>query len=390
MYPPHHLGGYELIWEDAVRHLRSGGSTVRVLTTDFRRPEEPEGTDSDRSGDVHRELGWYWKDHAWPRMSLPARLRLERRNTATLERHLADFKPDAVAWWAMGGMSLSMIERVRRLGLPAAGFLCDEWLIYGPNVDGWLRFTRRRLVQPLAERLTGIPTSVRFAQVGPWNFLSEMLRQDAVAVRELDETSVAHRGIDRRIFTAADPHPWSWRLVYIGRIDRRKGIDLAIEALTTLPDEARLDVVGGGDDEHLAELRSLTEGLGLADRVSFHAPESGEGLRRCYAEADVILFPVRWREPWGLVPLEAMAVGTPVIATGRGGSGEYLRDGENCLLFDPDKRPAELTARVRTLAGDEELRARLREGGFATESRVSVDGYNAAVTATLEQALGLS
>jgi glycosyltransferase involved in cell wall biosynthesis len=390
MYPPHHLGGYELIWEDAVSHLRSEGSTVRVLTTAFRRPQEPASSEADRAGDVHRELGWYWKDHAWPRLSIPERLRLERRNAAILERHLAEFDPDVVAWWAMGGMSLSMIERVRCLGLPAAGFLCDEWLIYGPNVDGWLRFTRRRLVGPLAERLTGIPTSVRFAQVGPWNFLSEMLRQDAVATHGIERASVAHRGIDRSVFTPAEPHPWHRRLLYVGRIDVRKGIDLAIECLTELPGDTRLDIVGGGDDEHLNELRSLAYRLGLQERVEFRGAEEGERLARSYAEADAVLFPVRWREPWGLVPLEGMAVGTPVIATGRGGSGEYLRDRENCVLFDPDRGPSALAEAVRLLEADRGLRTKLREGGLATAARVTVESYNAAVTATLQQALGVS
>ncbi len=51
------------------------------------------------------------------------------------------------------------------------------------------------------------------------------------------------------------------------------------------------------------------------------------------AAADALLFPVQWEEPWGLVPLEAMASGTPVVATGTGGSGEYLRDGDNCLVY---------------------------------------------------------
>src|SRR5438552_2792247 len=81
------------------------------------------------------------------------------------------------------------------------------------------------------DRLTGIPTRVAFPQVGPWLFLSEMLREDAVAAHGLERTSVAHRGIDSRVFTAADPHDWGWRLLYVGRIDERKGIDLAIEAL---------------------------------------------------------------------------------------------------------------------------------------------------------------
>jgi glycogen(starch) synthase len=390
MYPPHHLGGYELIWEDAVRHLRAEDRTVRVLTTDFRRPEEPDASESDRANDVHRELGWYWKDHGWPKLSIPERLRLERGNAAILERHLAEFKPDVVAWWAMGGMSLSLIERVLRRGLPAAGFLCDEWLIYGAHVDGWLRFTRRPLTGPIAERTTGIPTRVRFAEVGPWVFLSEMLREDAVAAHSLDRTSVAHRGIDRSVFVSAEPHEWGWRLLYIGRIDERKGIDLAIEALQHLPDEARLDIVGEGDEDHLEELRSLAARLGLENRVVFHAAESGDNLQRRYAEADVVVFPVRWREPWGLVPLEGMAVGTPVIATGRGGSGEYLRDRENSVLFDPDRGADALADAVRTLEADEGLRRTIREGGFATAGQVTVESYNAAVSGALEHALGVS
>src|SRR3712207_7411597 len=53
-----------------------------------------------------------------------------------------------------------------------------------------------------------------------------------------------------------------------------------------------------------------------------------------------------WLEPWGLVPLEAMAVGTPVVASGRGGSGEYLRHGENCLIADVEGGSSEVAAAV--------------------------------------------
>jgi glycogen(starch) synthase len=388
MYPPHHLGGYELVWRDAVAHLRSRGWTVRVLTTDFRRPDPPvdEGQ-RNGTGDVHRELGWYWRDHEWPKLRVRERVHLERRNAAALERHLAEFRPDVVGWWAMGGMSLSMIEGVRRRGVPAAGFVCEEWMVYGPVVDGWMRFAGRPLVGVLAEPITGIPARVRFRDVGPWLFPSEMLRAQAVAARGLTDTTVAHQGVDRRVFGPADRPPWRWRLLYVGRIDPRKGIDLAIEALATLPAEARLDVVGGGDPEHLAELRTLAEHLGVSDRVEFHPAERQSRLPGRYAEADVVLFPVRWQEPWGLVPLEAMSVGTPVIATGRGGSGEYLRDGENCLLFDPDRGAAPLGEAIRRLARDPDLRLRLREGGDATSESISTDSFNDAVEETLTRAV---
>ena len=89
MYPPHHLGGYELVWQGAVAALRARGHDVRVLTTDHRLADaEP----SDEP-DVHRELRWYWRDHRFPRLSPTERLRLERHNAAVFDRHVADWSP---------------------------------------------------------------------------------------------------------------------------------------------------------------------------------------------------------------------------------------------------------------------------------------------------------
>ncbi|MGH2923397.1 MAG: glycosyltransferase family 4 protein [Solirubrobacterales bacterium] len=375
MYPPHHLGGYELIWLDANRYLRDHGHEVRTLASDYRVDDAPR---DDPADDVHRELRWYWRDHRWPRVSLRERVRLERDNAAVLRRHLDEFRPDAVAWWSMGGMSLSLIERVRLLGVPALGYVCDGWMAYGFQVDAWMRATRAPLVGRAAEAATGVPTRVDLDGAGHWLFMSELLRGVCAERRGLRRTSVAYKGADADVFRAAEPHRWDYRLLYAGRIDERKGIDLAIRALPLLPGDAHLTVLGGGDDAYLGELRALAEREGVSARVSFASGESRERLRDRYAGADALLFPVRWREPWGLVPLEAMLVGTPVVATGRGGSGEYLRDRENCLIFDPEHGPEGLAASVRELAADGTLRARLRKGGFATARSIDRDGFSAA------------
>src|SRR3954454_21198749 len=127
MYPPHDLGGgYELTWRASVAHLRARGHAVRVLASDYRAPGY--GADEELDRDVHRELRWYWRDHEFPRHRVRERIGLERHNAGVLDRHLGEFRPDVVAWWQMGGMSLSLIERVRRLGLPAVGVIGDEWL----------------------------------------------------------------------------------------------------------------------------------------------------------------------------------------------------------------------------------------------------------------------
>jgi len=386
MYPPLSLGGYELAWQSSVAQLRAAGHSVRVLTTDHGLGEAEA---EERDPEVFRELGWYWRDHEWPRLALRRRLALERANARTIRRHLAEFQPDVVAWWAMGGMSLSLIEQVRRRGIAAAAIVCDDWPLYAPGVDQWTRLFRgrRRLAAPAAAVLTRIPARVDLAAVGPVLFASASLRKRALAGGFAPPCGqVGHRGVERELFTAAPRPPWRWRLLYVGRIDRRKGIELALEAIRGLPAEASLTVVGEGDAAHLAELRALAEQPGLAGRVCFTHSER-DRLQQVYAEHDALLFPVRWEEPWGLVPLEAMAVGIPVVASGRGGSAEYLRARRNCLIFDTDAGPEALATAVRELAGDPQLRDRLREGGFETGERLTVEDYDRAIEALLRDAL---
>jgi glycogen synthase len=382
IYPPLHEGGYELVWEAAVRYLRRQGHEVRVLTTDHRaaeeRPPEP---------DVYRELRWYWRDHEFPRRGPLELLRLERHNAAVLDRHVRELRPDAVGWWPMGGMSLGLIERVRRARLPAVAAVCEDWMLYGPAVDGWQRmFSRHRRLGRLVERATRLPTSVDLAALGPCLFLSATTRDAARSRWPLADATVRHPGVRRAAFPPAPPQRWRWRLVYVGRIDPRKGIDLAVRAVADLPAETSLTVDGSGDSAYLAELAELGRSLGVADRVTY-TRRSREDLAELYASADAVVFPVRWREPWGLVPLEAMSVGRPVVATGRGGSGEYLRDGENSLLFDPEAGSAALAGRLWELARDDGLRDSLRQGGFKTVARFGEDDFSRAFEDLLERAV---
>jgi glycosyltransferase involved in cell wall biosynthesis len=259
-------------------------------------------------------------------------------------------------------------------------------MLYGPTVDGWMRmFGRLRPVGALVERLTGLPTSVDLARVGPCLFPSETTRERARARWALGDTAVCHQGVSRDLFAPAPDQNWGWRLLYVGRIDPRKGIDLAIAALARLPADASLTIAGTGDEKHRADLLALARSLGVADRVAFTSRPQKQ-LRELYARSDAVVFPVRWREPWGLVPLEAMSVGRPVVATGLGGSGEYLRDRKNCLTFDAAEGAAALAARVRELATDPALRSRLREGGFATADRFGEHDFSRA----FEQLLGRS
>ena len=389
MYPPHHFGGYELIWRGAVEHMRTAGHEVRILTTDHRTPD-PDPTVAE-DPDCHRELRWYWRDHDFPRLGLPARLRLERHNLGTLRRHLDDWSPDLVAWWSMGGMSMSLIESVHREGRPAVAVVMDDWPTYGPLVDGWQKPLRARgRLARLAERLTGIPTLRDLGARTRWVFISEHQRDRTErSLGALPGAHIANAGVDGRLFQPAPEHPWRWRLLYCGRIDPRKGIDLAVASLPLLPDEATLSVVGDGDPAHRAELEHLAHELDVGERVRFERVDRSR-LAQAFADSDTLLFPVRWEEPWGLVPLEAMAVGLPVVASGRGGSSEYFADGDNCLLADPDAGPDALAAALLRLAGDAGLRTRLREGALATAERYPDTAFASAVADAAAEAAAAS
>ena len=111
-------------------------------------------------------------------------------------------------------------------------------------------------------------------------------------------------------------------------------------------------------------------------------------MRHRYQQADVTLFTsMIEHEAFGLVPLEAMASGCPVIATGVGGSSEYCLDGVNCIRV-PQADPAALAHAVRQLAQSQDLHQHLVEGGLHTASTLTLDRQAAGIERSLLAALG--
>jgi glycosyltransferase involved in cell wall biosynthesis len=383
MYPPHSFGGYEQVWRSAVEHLRGRGHDVTVLTTDTRTattaPDDP---------GVHRTLRWHLRGGEFERLDTRATVRLTRHNHRVLADHLRTIRPHVVSFWSMGGLTLTLLEAVRRRGVPAVAFVHDDWLDYGRRVDPWLRTLtgpRRRRLAPAAERLTGVPGRAELGAAAHYVFVSEHTRRHALRLGigiPPERTSVAHSGIDPLFLDPAPERDWGWRLLYVGRLDPRKGVETAIEALARLPAEARLDLVGGWDDREEARLRDVAERLGAADRVRFVGHRDAPGVHAAYGEADAVVFPVVWEEPWGLVPLEAMGRARPVVATGRGGSAEYLRDGENALLFRAGDA-GDLAAKLTRLGRDRALRRRLVAGGLELAPRHTEAELNEAVEAAV-------
>lgn len=126
-------------------------------------------------------------------------------------------------------------------------------------------------------------------------------------------------------------------LLFVGRIQRLKGLDVAIEALALAPHDAKLVIVGGpsgpAGDLEMERLHRLVSERNLRGQVLFVPPQPHGGLAMYYRAADVCLVPSR-SESFGLVALEAAACGTPVIASAVGGLRTLVDHGRSGFLVD--------------------------------------------------------
>jgi glycosyltransferase involved in cell wall biosynthesis len=185
----------------------------------------------------------------------------------------------------------------------------------------------------------------------------------------------------------------------VSRLVQRKGVGIAIEALSKLLADgvdAELVVVGGaGDaldldaDPEVERLRGVIETEGIADRVVLAGRIEHDDLPAWYRSADVVVC-APWYEPFGIVPLEAMACGKPVVASRVGGLIDtVVEDGTG--LHVPTRDPAAVAEALALLAGDPATRERYgRAGRHRTETRYSWDRVAAETARVYESLVAVS
>ena len=198
---------------------------------------------------------------------------------------------------------------------------------------------------------------------------------------DADRVAVIPCGVDTELFqpmapaTAKDllelgPEPL---LLYVGRLQPIKGLETLLDAMTRLPGESKLLIIGGDQDEpengHAAHLRGRVTALGLARRVRFLGAQPQRRLRLFYAAADATVMP-SYYESFGMVALEAMACGSPVVASRVGGLTTTIQDGVTGHLV-PEGDPAALAGRLAHLLRDGQERARMGDAAarWAAEHR---------------------
>ena len=182
-----------------------------------------------------------------------------------------------------------------------------------------------------------------------------------------DRLHVIHCGVDPDTF-ATHSDVVGNRLLYVGRLAAVKGLPILLRALATIATDhpaVTLDVAGDGPDR--AMLTELAASLGVADRVRFLGYQSESQVRDLLRQTDVFVM-ASFAEGLPVVLMEAMAAGTPVVATRVAGVSELVDDGRSGLLVPPAD-PDALAAAVGRLLGDAELRRRLAAAGRAMVQR---------------------
>lgn len=353
LYPPQHVGGYELGCRDVVEKLRARGHDVHVLTSSFRN-EKTENPPEEKG--VERTLEFNGP--------LTDSMRGRSAECAKFVRLLKAFSPDLVYFWNQAGLSMWLPITAYWHGHRMAFFLSDgnftTW-----RLAAWLLGASRK--NALIRKLFGNSFLVRgwpVVENRTCHFCSDFIRQEAVknGIAFAPQNSVVvHWGIEPSQFTASPRERWPVKkLLYVGQVLPQKGIHTAIAALGLLAkensfSELTLTLAGGGmHPEYEKKLRELLAQLGIAGRVNFLGKIPRAELTQIYAEHDALIFPSEWDEPFAITPLEAIASGLVVVGTTTGGSGELFCNRETAMTFQAGDA-ADCARAIRELCGDREL-----------------------------------
>lgn len=378
MYPPHVIGGYEALCQEAVEGFARLGHQVSVLTSTY-------GYNREFSeGNVHRllslegDLQFYKMKDAW---SYPQR---RERNLAHLRRLIADEKPDLVFVWGMWNLSRSVaLEAERLMGPRVVYYLANPWPIEANMHQQFWDAPATSFVKTAAKKLLRIPARIvlnKEWEKVPLRFehapcCSAAQRDQLLeAGVPLKDAPVIYEGVDLTNYLAqADRRTYtvkgSLSLVFVGILAEHKGVHTILEALSQLSAEERkglrLTILGKGHRQYEARLHSLVSQHQLPDVVTFRKPIPRAELPGFLGQFDALLLPSVWAEPLARIMQEGLACGMAVVGSSNGGTAETIVHGENGLLFQPGDA-ADLVKQVRRLLEEPSLLRKLAEGGRKT------------------------
>ena len=283
--------------------------------------------------------------------------------------YIPEFMGNLCAFKASEGIEYDLIHSHYWLSGRVGVILGRKWGI--PHAVTFHTLAKTKLRARAGERESDLRVGVeeRVVRVSDGLIVStEQERQDLIRLygAQGHKVRVIPAGVDLGMFKSVDKSVARATLglngkkviLYVGRIDPIKGLDNLVEAFALLEekDDATLLIVGGkrGHDEELERLKSKVGELGIRENVIFAGAVPQSRLPAYYSAADVFVLP-SYAESFGLAALEAMACGTPVVASRVGGLSTFISDGDTGYLI-PWRCPEPFAQRLDVLLANPALR----------------------------------
>ncbi len=336
LYPPQVVGGYERSIADFSRLLHQRGHQVRVLTANVPNLATPTNP--------HPEIT---VERCFQLFQGPAEGAAEGEigmaNQTALAHQLQDFGPDVCLAGNIDLLGVALLHQLLAAGVPVAHYVMNRTPNYPveqtPNhslhryitCSDWIRRNLQDLGYSIGDAVVIYP---------------------GAAVEEFYQPQLpAHDQL---------------RIAYASLVMPYKGADVLVEALSLLHSagiEFTATVAGGTlQPEFVQALQEFIADEGLADRVQFVGVLSRSELIQLYKTHNVLAFPSRFEEPFGISQVEAMAAGLTLVTSGTGGAGEIVHPGEDGLVFESEN-PLALAEALSSLVANPEAWTAISQRG---------------------------
>jgi glycogen synthase len=379
LYPPYHLGGYELLCYDIATRLTARGHAISVLTSNFGVKQETFEPGIYRRLLLDSDLYYYRPQQLLRYRSIQA------HNQQAVERTLREVAPDAVIVWGMWQLSKHVAAQLEELpDLPVLYYFASSWPIepsaheayWDSSADSTLGRSFKRMFRGMVQgrlRSEWRPYSLRYDHV--LACCQSVCDELAAAQVNTGQMDVVYHGVDAELYTRAaqlarNQETDRLKVVFVGSLYPHKGAHTAIEAMdrlrridATLP--VTLDILGRGHPDYEVQLHTMVDRLQLHNVVKFHKPIPREQLPEFLARYNALVLPSTWEEPLALISEEALAAQLVLVGTLTGGTKELLDPDVNGLAFPVEDADA-LARQLVRLALDPALRRQLAQAGWQT------------------------
>ena len=399
LYPPHALGGAEIVAADVASGLEQLGHEVFVLTSSYGLAQAEKSTHIWRT--LHIAPPVHFDSHApaWKQINRLAHYYRRYHcpvNAQELQRMIAATNPDVLFINEITGVGvISLLKTLPECKIPIVFYLQSYLFLYARSPETEQSHLRARWLKKFL--IGSLPEPTYTSLIAVSNAVKQEYIRGGYAPESIE---VIYNGVGARFLKplpdkkgeGAETENASLQLLYVGRLNTEKGILVLLQSLDLLVNKQglrnlHLRIFGDGDKSYINELRSFIDEKQLSSFVTFGGRVPQNELIDYYDRSDIMIVPSLWQEPFALVTAEAMARGLPVIASQVGGTGERITDNIDGLLVEPGDEQALASAIKQLMENPEKLERVAKAARTKVEEHFTIEECAKQVEQHLQRAI---